>query len=71
MNGTEVCRDQVITAAEKTGNYWGAHTIEMPAALLAQSNAIRVMIPEEGGYVTSVALITTTRLIANSILEPR
>ena len=71
VNGTEVCRDQVITAAEKTGNYWGAHTIEMPAALLAQSNAIRVMIPEEGGYVTSVALITTTRLIANSILEPR
>jgi agarase len=60
VNGQTVIADRVITPARKAGNYWGYLAVDVPPDLIAKSNDVIVSIPEQGGTITSIALIAIT-----------
>jgi agarase len=59
VNGKQVARNVTITPIRKSGNYWGYHTLSVPAKVVRPENEVTVMMPEAGGTITSVALIAT------------
>ncbi len=59
FNGKRIARSVSITPVRKSGNYWGYHTVEVPAKLVRAENELSIVVPESGGYVTSVALVTS------------
>ncbi|MBT3374087.1 MAG: hypothetical protein HN742_16545 [Lentisphaerae bacterium] len=57
FNDRIIRRRMVITPQTKPGNYWGYVTVSVPPELVQRTNTVSVSVPEERGYVTTVALI--------------
>jgi agarase len=61
VNGVEVAGDLTVTPERKAGNYWGYVTMSVPPDVIAETNTVVVAVPDEGGYVTTVALTNAYR----------
>ncbi|WP_041744753.1 hypothetical protein [Coraliomargarita akajimensis] len=57
VNGTKLEEKIELTPEAKSGRYWGWANFDVPANLLKPETSISVRINQEGGYITSVALI--------------